>query len=112
MAEYWLQACRSLSLNQIDCAMALVRLHLSVGNLDHATKLLVQILQTERKDRIMLNHFRLSDCDLPVYIMEMFGYNTVTDRTKSNQFFNDANHAKYALMAVSIELVENLSLFF
>lgn len=80
--------------------MSLVRLHLSAGSLDHATKLLVKILQTERKDRIMLNHFRLSDCDLPVYILEMFGYNTVTPRPESNEYFNDRNHANYALMAV------------
>jgi len=81
--------------------MALVRTYLSIGNLNEATKLLIHILRVERRDRIMLNHFRLSDCDLPVYIMELFGYNSVNNQSAvSAETFNDLNHAKLALMAV------------
>ena len=81
--------------------MALVRLYLQNGNLPLAANELASILQVTTKDRIMMNHFRLWECDLPVFVLEMFGYQNIFTGDKSVKLdLMDADHAKYMLMLV------------
>lgn len=101
-SAYWLSMGRDFSLKQVDCAMSLVRLYLHMGNLREATIELKRILATKTEDRIMMNHFRLLSCDLPMYGLEMFGLNYVTyPQDISSTNFNDLNHAKLSLVLVS-----------
>ena len=97
---------RDFSLHQVDCRMALIRVYLNGGNLPSASKELRYAMQADKKDRIMMNHFRLTDCDLPVYVLEMFGYQSVTHRDElSRERFSDYNHARYMIMMVWFSLI-------
>ena len=101
-SAYWLAMGRDFSLKQVDCAMSLVRLYLHMGNLHQATNELKHIFSTKTEDRIMMNHFRLLTCDLPMYGLEMFGLNFITyPQDISSVNFNDENHAKLCIVMVS-----------
>ena len=83
--------------------MALVRLYLQNGNMGLAANELANILQVSTKDRIMMNHFRLWECDLPVFVLEMFGYQNIFTGDKTLKLdLMDESHAKYMIMIVSV----------
>ena len=91
---------RDFSLHQVDCALSLLRLHIRIARLGPATVQLRKILQTDVRDRIMLNNFKLVECAMPVFALELFGYNSMY-LAQSADNMNDPMHAKYMLMLVS-----------
>ena len=100
---------RDFSLNQVDCAMALVRLYLQNGNMPLATNELASILQVTTRDRIMMNHFRLWECDLPVFVLEMFGYHNIFNGERNLKLdLMDQDHARYMIMMVGCVFIFNV----
>ena len=57
-----------------ECSVKLIQLHIATGQLSAAITEVMQSLTIEKKNRQMLNFFRVWDCDVPAVAFEVFGY--------------------------------------
>jgi hypothetical protein len=73
----WMHACHDFSPKQTECALAIVHIHQSTGQLKEAIDMMQVILQTEHEERAMLNHFKHWVCDVPSSAVTVLSYMSI-----------------------------------
>jgi hypothetical protein len=73
----WLQACHDFSPKQTECALAIVNIYQSFGQLGRMYDTMQVILRAEHEERAMLNHFKHWVCDVPSSAVTVLSYMSI-----------------------------------
>lgn len=96
--------CRDFNPAQTECGLALAKVYLGFGMFRNALEEAELLLKTEKKDRVMLNHFKDRQCDIPLLMIELL-------IQKEKLKVLSANEAKYFLLMVRVALLLIVFLF-
>lgn len=92
---YWLSLCRDYNLQQLECSLSLVQLHITLGQLAPALEEVTAALKLDRSSRPMLTYYYQYDCQLPRTAVELLAYKGL-QRT-----YLEGPEAMYILLLVS-----------
>ena len=64
--------CRDYNPRQIECGMGLLSIYYSLRVMDKAIIEFDKLLKTKFENRVMMNHYKIWDCELPKHALRMF----------------------------------------
>ena len=73
-AEYWFRMCYEFNAMIPDCGVFLIHLYLFHGQLDDAVKIVKELIQLEKSNKIGVHHYKIWDCDLPRAVFMTYSY--------------------------------------